>query len=123
MNIDNLKEYLQKTNIIPNYKALCIILEIMVSAGDSKKSQLREIERFFRYHKEGNKFIIDEIYLEPLEKVDGRKDTKGNNNVYGKYIEQLVLDLLVQKYQTTKERKIYLSRDKMLRALDMINDN
>ena len=55
--------------------------------------------------------------------MDGRKNTKGNNNIYGKYIEQLVLDLLVQKYQTNKKRKIYLSRDKMLRALDMVNDN
>jgi len=123
MNIEKLKEYFKATNKIPNYKVMCNILEITVSAGDSKKSQLREMDRYFKYHKEGNKFIIDEIYLEPLEKVDARKDTKGNNNVYGKYIEQLVLDLLVQKYQTTKERKIYLSRDKMLRALDMVNDN
>jgi len=114
---------LEKGMIIPNYKKLCELLKEKVLNGNAKIAQLKELERYLRYHKSGNKFIIDEIYLEIKEKVDGRKDTKGNNNVYGKYIEQLVLDLLVQKYQTTKERKIYLSRDKMLRALNMINDN
>jgi len=108
---------------ISNYKKLCELLEEKVLNGNAKIAQLKELERYLKYHKSGNKFIIDEIYDEVKEKVDGRKDTKGNNNVYGKYIEQLVLDLLVQKYQTTQERKIYLSRDKMLRALDMINDN
>ena len=123
MNISKLKTYFETTNTIPNYKKLCELLDEKVTTGTSKMAQLKELERYLRYHKSGNKFIIDEIYDKPLDKIDGRKNTKGNNNVYGKYIEQLVLDLLVQKYQTTKERKIYLSRDKMLRALDMINDN
>jgi len=119
MNIKQLK----KGMIIANYKKLCELLGENVKTGTSKIAQLKEMNRYFEYHKSGNKYIIDEIYVEVLDKVDARKETKGNNNVYGKYIEQLVLDLLVKKYQTTQERKIYLSRDKMLRALDMVNDN
>lgn len=123
MNIEKLKTYLETNNIIANYKKLCEELNDKVLTGNAKLSQLKELERYFKFHKSGNKFVFTEIYSEIKEKVDGRKNTKGNNNVYGKYIEQLVLDLLVQKYQTTQERKIYLSRDKMLRSLDMINDN
>lgn len=124
MIIENLKEYIKTTNIVPNYKQICLILrEDERQGGRNKGLHFKEMERYFKWHKDGNKFIIDEIYDIPLEKIDERKNTKGNNNVYGKYIEKLILDLLVQKYQITKERKIYLSRDKMLRACDMVNDN
>jgi len=123
MNIENLISKLGKNNVISNYRELCKVLDDDVLAGNAKVAQLKELERFFKFYKQGNKFIFTEIYSKPKDKVDGRKNTKGNNNIYGKYIEQLVLDLLVQKYQTNKERKIYLSRDKMLRALDMVNDN
>ena len=68
MKIENLSEGL----IIKNYKELCSILEIKVEAGNSKKAQLKELERFVGYHKEGQKFIIDEIYDEPLKKEDKR---------------------------------------------------
>jgi len=123
MNIEKLKKQLEANNTIANYRKLCEELDEKVLTGNAKLSQLKELERYFKFHKQGNKFVFTETYLEVKEKSDGRKNTKGNNNIYGKYIEQLVLDLLVQKYQTTQERKIYLSRDKMLRALDMINDN
>ena len=123
MNIEKLKVFLETNNTIANYKKLCEELDEKILTGNAKLSQLKELERYFKFNKQGNKFVFTETYTIPKEKVDKRKDTKGNNNVYGKYIEQLVLDLLVQNYQTTKERKIYLSRDKMLRALDMINDN
>ena len=123
MNIEKLKVFLETNNTIANYKKLCEELDEKILTGNAKLSQLKELERYFKFNKQGNKFVFTETYTIPKEKVDKRKDTKGNNNVYGKYIEQLVLDLLVQNYQTTKERKIYLSRDKMLRALDMVNDN
>ena len=55
MNVENLCEGL----IIKNYKELCVLLGIKVTGGDSKKSQLKDLERYCKYHKEGNKFIID----------------------------------------------------------------
>jgi len=123
MNIEKLKKYLEINNVISNYRKVCEQLDEKVLTGNAKISQLKELERYFCFNKQGNKFVFTEVYSEPKDKVDGRKNTKGNNNIYGKYIEQLVLDLLVQKYQNTQERKIYLSRDKMLRSLDMVNDN
>lgn len=121
-------ENLQQEMTIKNYKELCGILNVKVKTGESKQCQLRDFERYFKYHKDGNKFIIDEIYEVPKEKIDNRGKSKGsrnNNNIYGKYIEKLVLDLLVQQYNSTdlQRRKIYMSRDKMLLSLNMVNDN
>lgn len=72
MNIENLKEGM----VIKNYRRLCKVLNWKVTGGDSKKSQLKELDRFCNYEKQGNKFIIKEIYLEPLEKKDGRNILK-----------------------------------------------
>jgi len=38
MNISNLKEYLKISNTIKNYKTICIILELKIVAGNSKKN-------------------------------------------------------------------------------------
>ena len=67
--------------IIKNYKELCAILGIPVKAStNSKQAQYKEMDRYFKYHKEGNKFIIDEIYLEVLPKIDNRIFNKGGAN-------------------------------------------
>jgi len=123
MDIINLKEYFKTSNTIANYKALCAILKIKVMAGDSKKAQIKELERYFRYHKEGNKFIIDEIYSEILPKIDHRKD--GNNvTEYTKYIENLILDLLVQGGNNKQGfGRVFLSKNQLFKEFNMINDN
>ena len=57
--------------VIKNYKELCKILEIKVKEGNSKKAQLKELEEVVTYHKEGNKFVIDDI---DYAKVEQKKD-------------------------------------------------
>lgn len=64
MKIENLKKGME----IKNYRELCKLLNIKVKSSNSKKAQLKELERFFKYHKEGNKFIIDSIYKKVREK-------------------------------------------------------
>ena len=56
-----------------NYKAMCEENGLEVKAGKSKQLQMKEIERFYKFHKEGNKIVIDEKYDVPEEKVDCRK--------------------------------------------------
>jgi len=108
--------------IIKNYKLMCHLLGQEEKTGNAKKAQQKEWKRFFNYEKQGQKYIIIEIYAEPLHKIDGREN---NNGIYNTYIEKLILDLLVQKYQFKNEdkRKIYLSKDKMLLSLNMVNIN
>ena len=79
---------------IKNYKKLCILLDEEPKTGKSRQLQLRDWERYFRYSKVGNKFVIKEIYLEPKEKIDNRKGNSGtsegsrnNNDIYGQYID------------------------------------
>jgi len=73
-------KYLKKNMIISNYKKLCEILEENIKTGGAKINQLNYWNDYFKYHKDGNKFIIDEIYIEPLEKIDERKKKSGGAN-------------------------------------------
>lgn len=125
--MNKLKKHIKITNIIKSYILLCEVTGEDVKTGSKAKAyHLKEMERYFYYHKSGNEFVIDGIYSKPLKKIETRgksEGSKGNNNIYGKYIEKLVLDLLVEKYQTTQERNVCLSRDIMLNKLGMVNKN
>lgn len=88
MKIENLKVGM----VIKNYKVLCELLEIPVKDGNSKKCQLQNLERFIRYEKQGFKYIITEIFSEPLPKLkenDGRgKNPNSRGNYTGKHQPQ-----------------------------------
>ena len=68
-----------------NYKAMCEENGLEVKAGKSKQLQMKEIERLYDFHKEGNKIVIDEKYDVPEEKVDGRKNNGGARARISKY--------------------------------------
>lgn len=114
MNVDKLKE----GQIIKNYKELCGLLEIKVEAGNSKKAQLKELERFVKYHKEGNKFIIDEVYIEAKDKIDFRSE--GNSSVYGDNIKRLLLLLMATSIENDE---IILPISILLNKLSIVNIN
>jgi len=103
--------------IVKNYKEMCILLGEEIKTN--KKYQLVEWARYFKYHKSGNKFIIDEIYDTPIEKVEKRGGSH-NNIEYIAFIEKLILDLLVQD---RNKGQVFLSRNRLLKELRMINDN
>lgn len=77
MNTTGLYEGLR----VKNYKTLCELLGVKPKAGgDSKKAHIKEMERYFKFHKEGNAFVIDEVYTQALEKKDGRSN--GGNAIF-----------------------------------------
>lgn len=118
MKIENISE----GQIIRNYKALCSELEVPIEAGNSKKAQLKEWERYFSYVKQGNKFIITDIFEAPKEKIDGRgksEGSRGNSSVYGKYLQLLIADLLVRQ----EEKHISISQTQLLNVMNMVNRN
>lgn len=114
MNIENLLK-LESGAVINNYKAMCVLLDEKIKTGNSKKAQLREWERFISYHKEGNKFIIDEVYEEPKEKLDLR----GRDGLMSNDIQPLILDLLAHSNENT----VCLSCTKLLENLKIVNQN
>jgi hypothetical protein len=116
-------EKLSAGQIIKNYKELCLELEMEIkSSKDTKNAQFKELARFCKYSRSGNKFIIEEIYDSPLPKVDNRGKSEGsrnNNNVYGESIQLLISDLLAQ----CKNGHLSISRGKLLFLINMINEN
>ncbi|MEM4994798.1 hypothetical protein WKH56_19750 [Priestia sp. SB1] len=118
MKIDNITE----GQIIKNYKSLCKELGVQVKVGKSRQLQLKDLERYFSYYKDGNSFIIKEIYDEPIKKVSMRGKSEGsrnNNTIYGDLIRTLIADLLVNQ----KKKHISISRNHLLERMNMINEN
>ena len=68
MKFENLHEGM----VIKNYGELCKLLDIKEQSGSSKVSQFKELDTYCKYHKQGHKIIIDEIYKERKKKVDNR---------------------------------------------------
>lgn len=98
MNINNLIP----GQTIKNYKELCSILNIKVAAGNTRTKQLKELEQYCSFYKDGNKFIIDEIYKIPLEKIDKRKNNSPEY-IYKDNIKTVILSLLLQHDLKQKE--------------------
>lgn len=81
---------------VKNYKELCALIGEKIKSGASKNAQIKELERYVKYRKDGFAFIIQEIYDIPKPKVDARKSPtkKGNNSKYSKDIQALVTNSL-----------------------------
>lgn len=111
---------LKKNQVFKNYVELCNFLGIKNTGGKFKILQLKELERFCEYHKEGYKFVIDKVYTKEKEKVDKRK--YGNNNKKAKCTRYLLLDFL-SNYDLSKSETISFSKGNLLKCLNIINDN
>lgn len=119
MKIDKLKN----GQIFKNYKELCGALEIPTKVGKAKQLQMKDFERYFKYHKEGHKIVIDELLTEVKTKVDNRKNNKGGNNVkYVDDMEYLILSLL-DKFEIGKDEKVGFSKNLLFSHCGLINDN
>jgi peroxiredoxin family protein len=115
MNIDNISEGL----IVKNYKVMCELLEQPTKTGKAKQLQISDWERYFVYSKSGYSFIINKILETPTDKTDLR--VNGNNKAkYIDKIEFLILDLLAQN---GNDGQVFLSRNKLLYSLQMVNQN
>jgi len=100
---------LQVGQVISNYKELCEIFGLKYSKGSkNRKYHLREVERYCTYHKEGNRYIIDQVYETPLEAIDNRKNNGGHvaNTKYDDLMDRLVINTL---HSRKDERKIDIS--------------
>lgn len=104
---------------VKSYKIMCDLLSESVKNSNAKKAQLLEWERYFRWEKIKNKFIIKEIYSTPKEKTVTRG---GSRNVaeYLPNIEKLLFDLLASKKYNGE---LCLPKMLLLTLLKMVNDN
>lgn len=94
---------------IKNYKELCRILNQETLGGKQKQLQILDFQRYFEFQKVGHKFVITDIFTEPIPKEDKRK--MGNNSIYVKYIEVILLHFLSKQKNYTcvlKKNQIWL---------------
>lgn len=89
---------LHEGQVIKNYKELCKLLDVEPTKGKGRKYHIREFERYCKYRKEGHKFIVEEVYSEPKEKIDGRVNNGGNiaNTKYGTLMDKMLINLLLE---------------------------
>ena len=107
MKINNISEGMR----VSNYKKLCELLEEPVKKGSSKNAQLKEWERRFCYRREGNAYIIEEIYRVPKTISDGRQK-------YLHLIEPVLLNYLASCTELSSEE----TWSRWYRNLGMIGD-
>ena len=115
-------EKLEVGQVIKNYKELCSLIDEPVKSGKSKKLQVKDLERFIKFHQEGNKYIIDEIYSTPFDKIDNRgknpNSWNNQNGAYGKYIKPLILD----KLSMSDSKEILSGINYLMQDLGMVNE-
>ena len=78
-------ENIQVGMVVKNYKVMCELLGEKEKNGHSKESQLKKWQSRFHWIKDGHKFIIKEIYDEPLPIEDGRSEGNNGDVVYKRY--------------------------------------
>lgn len=104
---------------ILSYKQICETLEQSKYGGNQKKAQLKEFLRYFdfEYDKETKKYLIKEIYEEPLPpslKLPA-------NAIYSKHIKIILLSYLLRHTNNNPEGAVYISSQKLYQALGMVN--
>lgn len=109
MNIKNLYQ----GQIIKNYKELCNMIGIKETTGAAKQKQLKELNSFCNYEKQGNKFIILEVYKDPIISTTQLKQTK--------YIKQL--SNIIIEYLYNNNNNIQIPLFKLLNVLGITNIN
>lgn len=112
LNVIEIKE----GDVFSNYKDLCQALGITPkSGGKSKQLQLKDIERYLEYKKEGRYgFLITKVFKEPQPKLENMRNTPP----YVQYMELYLLQLLKDAGD-----KIAISSTNLAHLLLMINDS
>lgn len=110
LNTENLTEGLW----IKNYKELCTLLEQPVLDGGQKKNQLQEFGRFISFEKIGRKFLITEIYDEPLP-----FDYQSGHSKYA----HLIINILLSYLSEQSGESCYFSKTQLQKILGLVNHN
>jgi len=107
---------------LKNHNELCYTVDVKpMTSTDSRKAFYKELERYCTYTKQGQKITITEIFAEPLDKIDHRKDSdkEGNNSKYVDNIKFLLLHTLAE----SEGHKYTLTKNKLFALLGMVNPN
>ncbi len=106
---------IEKGMIFKNYNELCEFMNWNKARGNTKIAKLKELTSMCDWKREGNKIIINSVYINKKEIVDNRS----KNNKYIDEIETILLYLLNNK----KNNEMFISKAKLYKALGIFNKN
>ena len=109
MKVDNLEVGMT----YKNYPELCKVLECDEKKGKSRTLHIKDFDRYFRYTREGNAYIIDEVYSEPKEKTSNKR-----NSIFRDITKLLIMDKLAEKGGS-----LTVSRSHLIEDLGLANSN
>lgn len=93
---------LRKNKKFNSYKDICdFIGETVKKNTKDKEIQLEQWKKYFEFHNEGRKFIIDKVIIKAdnIQLENGNKNKGGNNtSKFAKNINPIVLDMLSKLY-------------------------
>lgn len=91
-----MKGKLKQGQVIKNYKELCKILDLKIEAGNSKIAQMKELERYYKFSKQGYKIIVEEVYASLKLKKDGRGNNGRHFMKYDTLMDEILINLLLK---------------------------
>lgn len=103
-----MKEKLVKGQTFKNYNTICEWLGVKPTKGKGRQYHIKEFERYCTYYKDKNKFIVDEVFDNPTDKIDGRINNKGGNNIkYSDLMDYVIIDALKKGNIMDSKTKIF----------------
>lgn len=116
---------IESGKVFKNYKVVCEYLNEKVKTGSSKQAQLKDWSRRFKFHKEGHKIIIDEVYSTLKEKKDNRKYNnfkKGTRYVSKSYYKPYLKKIILSELTKTSNGEFVGSLTKLLGNAEIITN-
>lgn len=98
------------------------------NSTNSRRACEKEFDRRWRWHKEGRKIIVDEVYPEIREKIENRGKSEGSRNnykgIYAQFIDTLLLQYLQNEEDKLKDTcVIHTTNNKIAEATGIVNNN
>src|SRR5690606_37425129 len=90
-------------------------LEIDIKQGKAKQYQIKDIERYVIMSKSGHSIKIEQVFDEPMPKLDGR----GKDSVYGMLLQLVFTDYFLRM----NVNHVIITRNNILEATNMLNSN
>lgn len=116
---------LEKGKVFKNYKELCTFMDWSVKGGNGKIADLKKLDTICKWHKEGNKYIVDEVFTKAKKKTDNRgksMNSRGNNK--NQYINNIELNMLMLLAKDNNEYgELIGSKNVLLEKFGLINKN
>ena len=107
--------------VFKNYKELCEFMGWRVATGNTKIAQLKELNTICKWHKDGNKIVIDEVYSKSIDKVDNRVNNKGTGkkSIYYQDFEILMMILL----EKAPSEYLEFTITQLMQMVGMVNED